>query len=95
MAAKYWWFSIPAGLALYGKFRSRYEKHGKLHEYFADTADVLGPVLTLVSVFELATRLQQQGKLDPPQAIPRPGPNDHVEVPTANEYKPKPMEDMS
>lgn len=95
MAAKYWWVSLPAGLALYGKIRQRYEKGGKLHEYFVDAADVIGPVLTLVSVFELATRLEEQGKLDPKPNVPQPGPNEHVEVPTADAYKPRPMENIS
>lgn len=77
MAAKYWWFSLPAGMALYGKIRERMEqKKGKvkIHQYFADAADVVGPILTLVSVIELAERLQDQGKLDDAPALSKPPP---------------------
>lgn len=68
MAKKYWFLSVPIGLGLYGKLRARYEKNGKMHEYMADAADVLGPVLTLVAVFELAGRMEEQGKLGPTAA---------------------------
>lgn len=74
MATKYWWFSIPAGLALYGKIRERMDKDKgkkvKLYAYFADAASIAGPILTLVSVMELAERLDQKGKLDKPLAAP-------------------------
>ena len=70
MAAKYWWASLPVGLALYGKIRERMETEGKvkIHQYLSDAADVLGPVLTLVGIIELAERLDSQGKLAQPVA---------------------------
>jgi len=74
MAAKYWWFSLPAAMAMYGKFKERKEDKGKvkIHQYFADAADVIGPILTVVSVIELAERLQNEGKLQDSPVAPKP-----------------------
>jgi hypothetical protein len=74
MARRYWYLSIPVALTLYGKLRERWDDKGKvkLHHIFVDAADTLGPILTIVAVFELAGRLEREGKLDaPPPAASR------------------------
>ncbi|NEN87915.1 MAG: hypothetical protein F6K48_02935 [Okeania sp. SIO3H1] len=94
MASKYWWFSIPAGLALYGKVRERMEnpkQKTKIHLYFSDAADVVGPILTLVSVIELAERLQEQGRLDnaKPAVAAAPAPS-QFQAPAGTQEPPAP-----
>jgi hypothetical protein len=67
MALRYWWVSVPVGIGFYGKYKQIQSEHGKkakIYHYINGAADVVGPVLTLVSVAELATRMQEEGKLD-------------------------------
>jgi len=71
MAKKYWYLSFPLGLGLYGKLRERYEAGGKVHQYLADTANVISPILTIVAVFELAEKMESKGKLRPQMAQAR------------------------
>lgn len=65
MGLRYWWLSIPAGLALYGRIKERREKgENKIHHYFGATAEIFGPIMTIVAMAELASRMDKQGKLD-------------------------------
>jgi hypothetical protein len=73
MALKYWWLSIPAGIALYGRIQERRAKcENKMHHYFGAAAEVLGPVMTLVAMAELSMKMQREGKLDTPRPIAQP-----------------------
>lgn len=66
LARKYWWASLPVTFMVYGRIRDRMEreKKMKLHHYLVETTEVVGPVLTIVGIFELASRMKQEGKLD-------------------------------
>lgn len=65
MGLRYWWLSVPAGLALYGRIKERREKgERKIHHYFGAAAEVFGPLMTVVAMAELASKLQREGKLD-------------------------------
>ncbi len=61
LAARYWWVSIPTGLAFYGKVKERKEKGVvKLHHWFSVAAEVLGPIMTVVAFMELAERMEKK-----------------------------------
>lgn len=65
LALKYWWLSIPTGLALYGKYKARASKDDyKIYHFFDDVGTVLGPIMTFVGLNELATKMEDKGKLD-------------------------------
>lgn len=65
MAMRYWWLSVPAGIALYGRIQERREKgETRVHHYFATAAEVLGPIMTVVTMAELAFKLDREGRLD-------------------------------
>jgi len=66
LAIKYWWMSIPVAMAMYGRYRSSMEDEGgyKLWQAFSDFGTVVGPVMTFVSLSELASSMDRRGKLD-------------------------------
>lgn len=67
MALRYWWVSIPLGYMIYGRIMDRKatEKQLKPYMILSDVAATLGPVMTLVAMSELASKLERAGKLDP------------------------------
>jgi hypothetical protein len=65
MAMRYWWLSIPTGLALYSRIKENHAKgNKKVHHYFGAAAEVLGPVMTIVAVAEMASKMNREGRLD-------------------------------
>lgn len=61
LASRYWWISIPTGLAFWSKVKERREKGVvKLHHWFAAAAEVLGPIMTVVTFMELAERMERK-----------------------------------
>lgn len=71
MALRYWWVSIPLGYMIYGRIMDRKATEKKLKPYMilSDVAATLGPVMTLVAMSELASKLERAGKLDPVQQV--------------------------
>src|SRR6056297_85962 len=76
LALRYWWLSVPAGLALYGRIQERRAKgETKIHHYFGATAEIVGPIMTVVAMAELAGKMQREGKLEPKSPPPPPQPS--------------------
>lgn len=69
LALRYWWFSIPIGLAVWGQFRERNQKgEVKLHHLIQDTGSILSPFLVLAILTEFSER-REQAKLPPATTI--------------------------
>ena len=57
-AVRYWWLSIPAGLAIWGSIKERREsgKKLRLHHIFSDVGTIVAPVVSLAMLLNLANR---------------------------------------
>lgn len=71
LALRYWWLSVPVGMALYGRYKARKKEDNeyKLYQAFDDFGMIMGPVMTFVGLSELANQMEAQGKLDRPTSI--------------------------
>lgn len=71
LALRYWWLSLPVGVALYGKYKARMEEQDryKIYNAFDDFGTIMGPVMTFVGLSELANRMDRSGTLRDAPAV--------------------------
>lgn len=65
MTLRYWWLSIPVGVALYGRYKAQLKDTGsyKLYNAFDDFGSIMGPIMTFVGLSEMAHQMERQGVL--------------------------------
>jgi len=84
IALKYWWLSIPAGIALYGRIKKRRDKGEKIDcmSTLDDVGAVLTPVMPIIILGEMLAQQEtaagmghlKQAQQIPPQSAPVPSP---------------------
>lgn len=67
LAVRYWWLSIPVGIAVWGRFEERRAAgEVKLHHLIGDAGTILSPFLVLAILSEFAERREEAAKRPKP-----------------------------